>query len=150
MRRLTEWRDATLRRVRERLGVTNGTGETVEGENAPTPLSDNELLDRATDDADKTNRLIEIRKAASERRIEEDAAYSVSAIHRIAVATLCIVAVILAVGFLCYAARGIHISIPRRAWVALSVAGMAALTRVGIALGRFLRGPRGGDRDGEP
>ncbi|WP_329247106.1 hypothetical protein OG223_13580 [Streptomyces sp. NBC_01478] len=148
MGRLTERCTAALRRARDRFGVTDEASRPPEKQNDSDPLSDNELLDRLTDKPAKTKRFIEIRDAESKRRIDEDAAFSKSAVRRILIATSCIVAVILALGFLCYAARGIRLPhIPRPVWAALSVALATAVSAVGVALGRFVRGPRGGRDD---
>ncbi|MEU9408026.1 hypothetical protein AB0E08_20400 [Streptomyces sp. NPDC048281] len=147
MGRLTERLTAALRsRERERFDVTAEADAPAETPQRIDPLSDNELLDRITDHDPKTENFKAIRDAASTRRIAEDQAFSRTAIQRFVVATLCLVAVILSLGFLCYAARGIHLSIPRPVGIALGLAGTSAVSAVGVALGRFLR--RAG-RDGQ-
>ncbi|MGW0762822.1 hypothetical protein ACWD1Y_41225 [Streptomyces sp. NPDC002814] len=147
MGRLTERLTAALRRARERSGVTDEATAALEEEPVSTPLSDNDLLDRVTDQTPKTRRYNGIRDAESLRRIQEDEAFSRTAIRRFLVATLCVVMVILALGFLCYAARGIQLSIPRPLGIALGIAAATAISAVGVALGRFLRGPHGDGRE---
>ncbi|MFD4509003.1 hypothetical protein [Streptomyces sp. NPDC058457] len=146
MGRLTEQLTAALRfRGRERFHVTTEAAAPPEEPQRSNPLSDNELLDRITDHDPKTENFKAIRHAESNRRIAEDQAFSRTAIQRFATATLCIVVVILSLGFLCYAARGIHLSIPRPVAIALGLAATSAVSAVGVALGRFLRRPgRGG------
>jgi hypothetical protein len=143
------WLTAALRRVRERPDVTNEVSAAREEQHTPDPVSSNELHDRLTDRAHKARLSRELRDAESERRIREDQAFTRTAIQRFLVATLCIVVVILAVAFLCYTARGIHLSIPKSVAVALGVAAATAVSAVGVALGRFLRGTRGGRSEGD-
>lgn len=146
MGRLTERLTAALRsRGGERVDVTAEADGPSEDLQRIDPLSDNELLDRVTDHDPKTENFKAIRDAESNQRIAEDQAFSRTAIHRFVAATLCIVVVILSLGFLCYAARGIHLSIPRPVAIVLGLAATSAVSAAGVALGRFLRRPgRGG------
>ncbi|MFJ9003164.1 hypothetical protein [Streptomyces canus] len=146
MGRLTERLSASLRsRGRERFELTAEADAPLEEPQRINSLSDNELLDRITDHDPKTENFKAIRDAESSQRIAEDQAFSRTAIQRFVAATLCMVVVILSLGFLCYAARGIHLSIPRPVAIALGLAATSAVSAVGVVLGRFLRRPgRGG------
>ncbi|MEU9340849.1 hypothetical protein AB0D74_06505 [Streptomyces sp. NPDC048278] len=148
MGRLTERLTAALRpRGREPSGVTEGTVASPEELQSSGSLSDNELIDRVTDNARKTKNYEDIRNGEKDRRIAEDKAFSRTAIQRFVTASLCTVAVVLSLGFLCYAARGIQLSIPRPIGIALGLAATSAISAVGVALGRFLRRSGRGGRE---